>query len=389
VSVSNTLVSRRPDSVRVHVLVDALWGGGAELVLADFAEVATGAGIELSLAALKPLTPPAAAADRLRRLGYEPESVPVTSMIHPRELRRVRKHLARVRPHLVHTHLGTADFIGGVAARSLGIPSVATIHADWWPDGWANRLRTWLASSSRRHCADAVLAVSESARRTYLAEGRDVPEHVTVVHNGIVDRASPGTGARVREELGLGREDLVLTMLSRLRPEKNFEAAIDAVALLRDRFPNVRLVIAGDGPHEKVVRGHAARLGDVVVVAGHREDAMELLDATDVLVQPSHFDAFPTTLLEAMAAGVPVVATEVGGIVEITEADVTGILIPPPPSAERLAAALVPLLEGKELRTRLGLAGRARYESEFTAEAWVRRVRAVYDRVLTAPERGG
>jgi glycosyltransferase involved in cell wall biosynthesis len=384
VSVISDGVSPYVESVRVHVLVDALWGGGAELVLADFAEVAAGAGIELSVAALKPLTPPAAAADRLRRRGYEPEAVPVASMVHPRDLRRVRTHLARVRPDLVHTHLGTADFVGGIAARSLGIPAVATIHADWWPDGWTNRMRTWLASRSRRHCADAVLAVSESARRTYLAERRDVPEHVTVVRNGIVDRARPGTGARVRQELGLGQDELVITTLSRLRPEKNFEAAIDAVALLRDRFPNARLVIAGDGPHEQVVRRHAARLGDTVVLAGHREDAMELLDATDVLVQPSHFDAFPTTLLEAMAASVPVVATGVGGIVEIMEADVTGILLPPPPSAAGLAGALAPLLESKVLRTRLGLAGRARYESEFTAEAWARRVRAVYDRVLTA-----
>ena len=373
--------------VRVHALVDTLYFGGAEFLLADFAEVAADAGIELSVAALKPLTPPAPAADRLRLRGFEPEAVPVTSMVHPRELRRVRRHLAGLRPDLVHTHLSTADFLGGIAARSLGIPLVTTIHADWWADEWRERTRTWLASRARRHCADTVVAVSESARTAYLAAGHDIPEHVTVVRNGIVDRARPGSGAGVRQELGLGRDELVVTALAELRPEKNFEAAIDALGLLGDRFPNARLVIAGAGPHEDALHRHAVRLGGAVVLPGHREDSMELLDATDVVIHPSHFDAFPTTLLEAMAASVPVVAAGVGGIPEIVEADVTGVLVTPP-SSEALAAALTPLLERRELRVRLGSAGRERFEREFSAEPWAHRVRAVYDRVLRERGRG-
>jgi glycosyltransferase involved in cell wall biosynthesis len=378
--------------VRVHALVDTLGSGGAEFLLAEFAAVANTAGIELSVAALKPLTPPVYAADRLRAHGLEPQAVPVSSMVHMRELRRVRAHLAQVRPELVHTHLGTSDFLGGIAARSLGIPSVTTIHADWWPDGRRDRLRNWLMSRARRHCAAVVVAVSESARSAYLAARCDVPEHVKVVHNGIVDRARPGSGSSIRRELGLAQDELVVTALSKLRPEKNFEASIDALTLIGQRFPEARLVIAGDGPHEQAVRRHAVRLGDRVVLAGHREDTMELLDASDILVHPSHFDAFPTTVLEAMAASVPVVATCAGGMLEIIEPEVTGILVPPPPSAAALAAAMTPLLEHAELRAQLGAAGRARYEREFTAGAWARRVRAVYDSVLTPSrndERGG
>ena len=151
---------------------------------------------------------------------------------------------------------------------------------------------------------------------------------------------------------------------------------------IRQRFPKLRLVIVGDGPHEETVRRHAAPLGDAVVLTGHREDTMDLLDASDLLVQPSHFEAFPTSLLEAMAASVPVVATGTGGMLEIVETDVTGILVPPPPTAAGFADAITPLLERAELRARLGAAGRARYEREFTAGAWARRVRAVYDGVL-------
>jgi glycosyltransferase involved in cell wall biosynthesis len=369
--------------LRVQALVDHLRSGGAEFMLSEFAEVAEQAGVEFSVAALEPIPMPAPAAERLReRGGVEPAVVPVKRMVHPWDLLRVRRHLRRTSPDLVHTHLITADVLGLAAARSLGIPAITTIHADWWPSGRADRLRTWLAGASRRRCADTIIAVSESAKAAYVATGHDVAEHITVVRNGVVDRARPGTGARVRSQLGLEPDDLLITTLSTLRPEKNLEAAIDAVGSLRARFPRARLAVAGGGRHRDAVHRYATRLGDAVLLLGHREDSMELLDATDVLVHPSHFEAFPTTLLEAMAASVPVVATAVGGMLEIVEADVTGVLVPPPASADAFAAALTPLLESPELRARLGAAGRTRYEREFSAGAWAGRVRAVYDDVL-------
>jgi glycosyltransferase involved in cell wall biosynthesis len=378
-------LARAGDRLRVHVLIDTLGAGGAEFLLADFAAVAPEVGIELTVAALKPLAGPVPAADRLRQRGIEPDAVPVTSMVHPRSVRAVRAHLAAVGPDLLHTHLGTADFLGGTAARWLRIPCVSTIHADWFGESRADRARAWLASRARRHCADVVIAVSDSSRRAYLADGRDRPDHVAVVRNGIVDRARPGSGASVRGQLGLGPEHFVITAISALRPEKNLEAAIDAVGLLEDRFPNARLVIAGDGPHAEAVRAHAAGREPVILV-GHREDVMELLDATDVLVHPSHFDAFPTTLLEAMAASVPIVATAVGGMLEIVEQRVSGILVPPPPTAGALADALRPLLEDVALRRRLAAGGRARFEREFSALPWLQRLRGTYEGVLR--ERG-
>lgn len=368
--------------LRVHALVDTLGPGGAEFLLADFAAVAPEAAIDLSVAALKPLAAPVPAADRLRAGGLEPTAVPVTKMVDPRAFRSVRAHLADLRPALVHTHLGTADFLGGLAARSLHIPCVTTIHADWFGASRGDRARAWLASRVRRHCADLVIAVSDSARTAYLSAWEDRPEHLVVVRNGIADRASPGSGPGVRAELGLRPDDLVVTAVSALRPEKNFEAAIDAVELLSERFPRLRLVIVGDGPHAGAVRERAAGHGERVVLPGHREDVMELLDATDVLIHPSHFDAFPTTLLEAMSALVPVVATNVGGMPEIVEAGVSGILFDAPATAPAVATALAPLLESSDLRARVGNGGRGRFEREFTASAWVKRVREVYDRVL-------
>jgi glycosyltransferase involved in cell wall biosynthesis len=126
----------------------------------------------------------------------------------------------------------------------------------------------------------------------------------------------------------------------------------------------------------------AAPLGDVVVLTGYRDDVMELLDATDVLIHPSRTEAFPTALLEAMAARVPVVATAVGGIPEIVADDQTGLLVGAPPDAGRFADAVLTLAADADLRRRLGEAGRRRFEDEFTAERWAHRVRAQYDAVL-------
>jgi glycosyltransferase involved in cell wall biosynthesis len=140
--------------------------------------------------------------------------------------------------------------------------------------------------------------------------------------------------------------------------------------------------VAGDGPLRPWLERAAATLGDRVVLAGYRPDILAVLDAVDVLVQPSRADAFPTAILEAMAASVPVVATDVGGIGELVRDGVTGTLVAGPPSAAAFAASLAPLLDDRARRRRLGSAGRERFEQEFTATRWVRRLRDVYVEVL-------
>ena len=119
-----------------------------------------------------------------------------------------------------------------------------------------------------------------------------------------------------------------------------------------------------------------------MIFAGYRTDVAAVLDAADVLVHPSRDDAFPTALLEAMAAGVPSVATAVGGIPEAVAEGETGFLIPAPPRAEDLADALEPLLADEGLRARMGAAARARFEAEFTVGRWLERLIALYEETI-------
>jgi glycosyltransferase involved in cell wall biosynthesis len=251
-----------------------------------------------------------------------------------------------------------------------------------WGYGTRARARATLSAIARRYCASRVIAVSESARLKYAAHAVVDPEQVVTIHNGIDVTAEPGAGLAVRRELGLGEGDLVVGMVSALRREKGHDVALTAIEQLRAAHPRLRLLIVGAGPAAEEIARQAAPLGETVVLAGPRYDVMRVMDAVDVCLHPSRADAFPTTILEAMAAGVPVVASAIGGIPEIVDDGTTGVLVQAPPVPQEVADALGSLLDDPLRRQALARAGRLRYEQEFTSGPWIRRVRALYDNVL-------
>jgi glycosyltransferase involved in cell wall biosynthesis len=350
-------------------------------MLGHFAAAAPAGGIGLSVACLAEADGNPAA-EPLRAVGVEPVVLDVPERLGLAALRGVRSHIAHVKPDLVHTHLGSSDLIGSLAARSLGVPAVSTLHAMAWPLGARARARAVLSLVARRYCASRVIAVSDSARGVYSSQAIVDPEQVVTIHNGIDVPAQPGAGVSVRSELGLHEDDLVVGMVSALRPVKGHDVALAAIEQLTRRYPRVRLLIVGAGPSAGEIARRAAPLGGSVVLAGARYDVMRVLDAVDVCLHPSRADAFPTTLIEAMAASVPVVATAVGGIPEIIDDGGAGILVPAPPTAEAVAGALARMLDDPQLRQDLAQSGRRRYEQEFTSGPWIRSVRALYDAVL-------
>jgi glycosyltransferase involved in cell wall biosynthesis len=375
-------------SLHVHVLIDSLTWGGAEMLLADLAAGAPSAAIELSVGYLNELHGSPAAV-RLRAQGIEPELVGVARMLDPRALPRLRAHLARVRPDVVHTHLQIADVLGLLAARSLHLPCVSTIHllasqptgheADSSARGVA---KARLAALVRRHAGARVIAVSDAAREAYLQTGWDVAHRVVTVHNGIARAPGEGAGQQVRRELGIEPDALVLSTVSVLRAGKGHEVVFEAVRGLLTSFPGLRLIVLGDGPERERIEKLAGSLDTTVIFPGHHGDVMSVLAATDVLVHPTLMDAFPTALLEAAAAGVPVIATAVGGIPEIIENGRTGFLIDAPPSPVELAERLEPLLGDARTRLEMGAHAHERFIERFTAEHWVKHLRGVYEEVL-------
>ena len=370
----------------VLALIDHFVLGGAETLLARFALAAPQAGINLHVACLADLNGNPAAAP-LIAAGRPPVNLQLPGRPSLTSLRAVRRHMAKVAPAIVHTHLGDADLLGGLSARSLGLPVVSTIHGMRWErsDAWRRRVVG--------RCADRVIAVSDSARDEYLRHGWGSADQVVTIPNGSDLVAAAGAGPAVRRELGLAPGDLVVAMVSALRPEKGHDVAIAAVRALAPRFPRLRLLIVGEGDLDSELAAAARDSDGAIVLGGLRGDVMRVLDAVDVLLHPSRADAYPTTLLEAMAASVPVLATAVGGIPEIVDCGVTGILVGAPPEPGELASALQRLLDDAPRRRELARAGREQYEREYTALPWVTRTRALYDAVLRerahrAPARG-
>ena len=364
------------DQVDVLALIDHFVLGGAETLLARFAAAAGNAGIRLQVACLQELDGNPAAAP-LHEMGSSPVNLGIYGPARLRALRTVRRLIDTVGPQIVHTHLGTSDVLGGVAARSLGIPVVCTIHASQWDQGTAVLRRKLV-----KHCAARVIAVSDCARREYLRRGFASERQIVTIHNGIDFPASAGSGVELRRELGLGAEDLVVGMVSALRPEKGHDVSLGAVRILRAQFPRLRLLVVGQGDLRGDIERQAQELDGAVVVAGLRQDLPRVFDALDILLQPSRADAFPTSIIEAMAASVPVLASAVGGIPEIVSDGETGVLIAGPPAVANVASALAALLDDPALRAELGGAARRLYLERFTAGPWVRRTRALYDTVL-------
>jgi glycosyltransferase involved in cell wall biosynthesis len=377
------LVSEAAGDAPIHVLevVAGLHAGGAEMLVSEFARAAPEVGVRVSVYGLD-ASNEGPAASRLEALGIDPHGLGMRSLLDPRDLRRLRRHVAAVEPDIVHTHLTYPDIAGGLAARSLALPAVSTIHSDQFGVGLRERTKDSLAGRVRRRCCRRVIAVSAQARRTYLSAGWDTPERVVTVRNGVSAEARPGSGVSVRRELDIEPGAPVALMLSVLRPEKRHATGIEAVRLALRRDPGLRLLVAGDGSERPAIEAALAELGGAARYLGHREDPMELLDASDMLLHSSSTEAFPTAMVEAMAASVPIVAIGVGGIPEVVRDGENGLLIDPPGTPEALATAIGELIADDGMRRRLGAAGRRRYESELTGTAWARRLRAVYDEVL-------
>jgi glycosyltransferase involved in cell wall biosynthesis len=354
------------------------------MLLGDLAAAAPSAGIDMSVGYLHDVNG-SPALPRLREHGVEPQLLEVERIADVRSLRRVRAHLQAVNPDVVHTHLTIADVLGGVAARSLGIPAVCTIHligrAASDPPGARTTVKSGITALARRLGDSRIVAVSEAARMAYLERYREREERVVTIHNGIVAPAPKRGRAQMRAALGIDADAPVLALVAVLREGKGHEVAIEAVARLRDRFPTLTLLVVGDGPLRKQLETRAAPLGDRAIFTGHRGDVAELLGAVDVLLHPTSMDAFPTVLLEACAASLPVLATRVGGIPEIVLDEHNGLLLDAPTSAAAVAAGLERLLGDTRLRTRMGTAARARFEHEFSAERWAKRLRSLYDEV--------
>jgi glycosyltransferase involved in cell wall biosynthesis len=315
--------------------------------------------------------------------------------IHPgSDLRALSGYLAlvrRVRPDLIHAHSSKAGALARLGRLVLPrIPVVYTPHGYAFAGFFEHELERIAYREAERGLApltSLLLAVCEAEARVAASVG--LRRRTRVVHNGISLAESNSRGARPtapESDAGSGqssRRDAVIATVARLQSGKGLEALIDAMPEVCRRHPSARLHLIGGGPLADVLRNRAQILGvaEVVEFCGELADPRRALAGAQLFVLPSLAESFPYVVLEAMAAGVPIVATRVGGIPEAVVDGQSGILIAPG-SSSALAQAIVSLLDDPGRRASLAVAAGRRVRSSFGLDQMIAGTVAVYEEVL-------
>lgn len=284
---------------------------------------------------------------------------------------------------LINTQDQYTSIYGALAHFGTRIPVVTTRHVLEEPaDTFRERTRAMMALWAIRHGCRSVVAVSDSVRCHLETRGGVPISKIETIHNGIDVEAysSQISRAEKRRALGWLSDDRIVIMVAVLRRGKGHEILFEAIPSLRRAIPGVKIKIVGDGELDRELRSAARRFGTLVEFMGQRLDIPELLGASDVLVLPSWSEALPTVLMEAGAASLPVVATDVGGAQEIVDNRKTGFLVPPGCSTA-LADRVIEVLKDPRRAREMGASARALIESRFSLERQAENLAALYARV--------
>ncbi|MEA2574476.1 MAG: hypothetical protein QOH93_1774 [Chloroflexia bacterium] len=372
--------------LNVVQMVDVTGRGGAEKVLVDLALRLDRTRFNVTVVATRATG------------NYQPllDAARVRTMVVERNSRwESHKMLGLVRymrkqpVHVLHTHLFGANTWGRVLGKLAGVP-VIIAHEHWSSKAqrevWVDRLLYRLSNR--------ILVPSEASKRLVMEMEKIPARYLDVTYNGVdISRFKPGLeAADARRELGICAEDVVIGTVGRLSPEKGGQDdLLWAANELRKSHPRVRLLIIGDGPLRPELERYAGELGmlddGAALFTGTRDDIARLLSAMDVFVLPSHKEALPVAVLEAMSMCLPVVATNIGGVPEVVQDGSTGLLVEPG-DRPALKQVLVRLVTDRELAHRLGAAAQASVHAHFTVDKMVQHVEELYERLMRQRETG-
>lgn len=347
-------------SHRVLLLITELDPGGAEKQLFHLATGLDRARFEPRVVCLKGF---GEVGQALRKAGVPAESLGMKRKWDMRAPFRLRRLLKEWKPDVIHSFLFHANMLGRVVARRAGVPVViGSVRV------CETRRHHLLMDRLTQGQMDCETCVCDAVREYTEREAGIDPRKLVTVRNGVELPALEGLDRGRPEALFVGRLDA----------QKDVRTLLAAWALVRRRVPDAQLRIVGGGPLEAELKGVPV---EGVAWEGFRADVAPWYRRARVLVLPSLWEGLPNVVLEAMAWALPVVATSVGGSVELVREGVTGHLVPPG-DAPALAGRLAQVLERAEEARRMGEAGRGVVEREYTMEAMVKANEALYERLL-------
>jgi glycosyltransferase involved in cell wall biosynthesis len=335
---------------------------------------------------------------------FAPEGEPNSSELHALEMMRdagvrflalTRRRRAEVLPwrHLIafirgqrtqvlHAHMFGSNVWGTIIGRACRVPVVVAHEHTWSFEG--EPVRRFLDRELIARFGDALIAVSREDQRKMIEVERIPERHIRFVPNGI-DPNPPTAGRDTRADLGIAPDAPVVCSVGALRAQKAHEVLIEAAVALRREHPGLRVLIAGEGPQHRELQALLDRLGmnDTVTLLGRRMDVPDLLWIADVAVCSSNFEGSPLAVMEFMEAERPIVATAVGGVPDLIDDGVHGLLVPPGDPGS-LARAIGELLRDPERGRTMGRHARERRRREFDLDVMVAKVEALYEELLGA-----
>lgn len=319
--------------------------------------------------------------DRSEARGVRTQVIPTKGMADWRWAHQFRQLLQEERVDLIHAHEFDANVQGTFVAALMGIPLVATVHGKNY---FHEKLRRRLAYRWVSRYATMV-AVSENLKSFIVDRVGIAPNRIKVLYNGVdaVPQVRHADVTVCKQELGMAEQDQVVGVVGNLYPVKGHQYLIDAIPTVLQACPSTSFVFAGRGQLESALKERVRRLGlePRVHFLGLRQDIPRILAMLNVFVLPSLSEGLSMAILEAMSAGKPVVATDVGGNPELVHDGETGFLVPPH-NSQALASKLITVLTDNTLAAQFSARGKLRADGAFSLATMVQRYEALYETCL-------
>jgi glycosyltransferase involved in cell wall biosynthesis len=368
--------------MRVAQIIDSLKIGGAQKLQLTFAHAARQRNLSLTILSLRedfdtPIP------EQLVELGVPALHFPARKLFSPSRMSALASYLRKEKFDVVQTHLTSANIVGPLVARMAGVPAIATLHSASFDPRHHGKGRRALESWALRFGASRVVAVGHVVAGVHKERLGGKP--IEVIPNAVlpVEQITDSQREQLRGEISGDSARPLLLSVGRLSLPKGYNDLLSAFDLVRQTYPGCVLAIVGGGDLLESLSKqiHDLRLNGSAFLLGQRNDVQQLLCAADVYVSSSHWEGLPVSVLEAMSAGLPIAATNVGDLPHVVTAE-TGILVPPK-DFRQLARAINRLLSSDSLRKSMGEAARKYVLKNHSPLAWIDRYIRLYEESTT------
>ncbi len=355
--------------------------GGAEQVISSLIENTDQSKYDLSIICLEQAIGPFGM--QLQEKGYKVIPFNRNPGIDLSLIRYIRHYIISHKVDILHCHQYTPYIYGLFASIFTSTKIIFTEHGRFFPD--QRKIKRVFLNPLLNLFTDYITAISSATRDALVEFENFPPQKIKIIYNGIdhFKYITPNNSS-VKQSLGINQKGYVLGTVARLDPIKNHRLMIKALESVRQAFPETFLIIVGDGPERENLESFASKLGlsSYVIFTGFREDIHNYMKIIDVFLLTSFSEGTAMTLLEAMASSLPCIVTEVGGNPEIVKDEETGFVIPND-NEKILSEKICKLLDDDILKKEMGVAGRKRFEENFTVDKMVSAYENIYDEIAT------